>query len=193
VDELKKSKKVGEKSSFDWLNVPGAREELYADLHRDYWKEWKRALKTYLDNPLDAHNAVRFLELHPANQRLAWGSPEPFFHENLTWFFVTVDPTTKRIETRKNPGWKKNKRGKYPPDKKRNTETNVWVEWGPYTEGPSELVPGSRGISTHDPRVDTGGRTFEKAMVNLAHNIWALYGGNANVADVARLKEKNRW
>ena len=36
-------------------------------------------------------------------------------------------------------------------------------------------------IGSHDPRIDTGGATFEEAIVNLAHNVWKLYGGNATV------------
>ena len=172
----------------------GASERLHADLHGYYWKEWKQALKAYLADPKYPYNAICFLELHPANQRLVWGSPNGWFHENVNWSFVKVDPHTKRIESKKNPNWKKNGKGKHPADKKRNTETNVWVEWGPHMEhkeNPQHTGPD--GIPSHDPRVDTGGRTFEEAMVNLAHNVWILYRGNSDIPDDAKINKKDRW
>jgi len=165
--------------------------DIHASIHQMYWRDWRKALKKYLKNTKDFHNAIRFLELHPANQRLKWGPPDEWFHENLWWAVVKVDPKTKRIETKKNKNWRKNKKGKFPNDKKRNTETNVWVEWGPYNE--HDTTFGSDGVSSHDMRVDTGGKTFEEAIVNLAHNIWLLYGDNKDAPDDAKLAKKDRW
>lgn len=182
----------------DWLDKDGGHELLAADIHRYYWNDWKKALTQYLANPKDPAAAVWFLEMHPANQRYIGGTPFSWFHENLWWAFVKVDPKTKRIETYKNKNWKKNKKGKRPFDTKRNTETNVWVEWGPYVENhgtdPNEspYTP-TQGIGSHDYRVDTGAKTFERAMVNLAHNIWKLYGDKTETPDDAKLSKKDRW
>lgn len=179
----------------DWLqriNNPqeGDRELLNADLRKYYWREWNSALKAYLADPRDPYKAEYFLMMHPANQRQLQGHSFHWFHENLWWCFVKVDPKTKHIETRKNPDWKKNKKGKHPVDKSRNTETNVWMEWGPHCDD-DENFP--NGIGSHDHRVDTGGRTFEDALVNLAHNIWKLYGDLTSVPHDAKLAKADRW
>ncbi len=173
----------------------GDRELNAAALHRYYWIGWEKALKRYLADPRDPYNAEWFLCMHPANQRLAWGHPEGWFHENLWWHYAKVDPITKRIESKKNPNWKKNKKGKNPPDKKRNTLTQVWVEWGPYMEhpAPNDNYFPENGTSSHDPRCDTGGATFDEAIVNLAHNIWMLYKDKADVPNDAKLSKKDRW
>jgi hypothetical protein len=123
--------------------------------------------------------------MHPANQRHIYGSPDGSFHENLWWACVKVDPVSKHIEE----------------DKKRNTLTQFWVEWGPHMEE-SEFTDREReldvvpkgGCSSHDYRVDTGADTFEGALVNLAHNIWKLYGEKPRCEhDGSRLKKKDRW
>ena len=174
----------------DWLdriNNPqeGDGELLHAACTRYYWRDWEKALKAYLADPHDFYAAEWFMQYHPANQRHKWGTPESWWHENLWWHVTKVDPKTKKIATRKNPGWRKNGKGKHPVDTKRNTETNVWVEWGPYHE--------AENIGSHDPRTDTGGVTFEEAIVNLAHNVWKLYGANADVPHEATLDKKDRW
>ena len=189
-------KKPNVESWLDRINNPreGDHEILSADLHGYYWRDWRKALRAYLADPRDPYKAISFMELHPANQRLKWGSPENWFYFNVDWCFVKVDPETRRIETKKNPNWKKNKKGKHPHDPKRNTQTNVWVEWGPHFEHEWDTEnTGPDGIGSHDPRVDTGGGTFEEAMVNLAHNIWKLYGDKARVSDDAKLSAKDRW
>lgn len=45
-----------------------------------------------------------------------------------------------------------------------NTETNVWLECGPYL--PTE--DNKRGL-THDIDLDSGGKTFEEAIIELAN------------------------
>ncbi len=181
-------------------------EQLNADLEMFYARDWAKALKAYEKDPKDFHTAYTFLYHHPANQvRTRAGklhAPDSYFTQNLDIMVVKVDPKTKRIETKKNKNWKKNGKGKRPVDNKRNTETNIWVEWGPWCPA-EELAkefpdPGTNpgfghGMPSHDYRVDTGARTFEKAIVNLAHNVWMLYGDNADVPNGAKLKKKDRW
>lgn len=50
-----------------------------------------------------------------------------------------------------------------------------------------------QGMPSHDPRVDTGAPTFERAIINLAHNIWMLYRDQPHVPNGAKLKKKHRW
>jgi len=167
-------------------NIPFARGwsrvQLGADLEAIHAKEWAKAVKNYENDPNDFYHSYEFLSLHPANIRRfpredMAGTPEPWFEENLSIAVVKVDPKTKRIET------------------KGNTETNVWLEWGPYeeeSESHSDPCAPEGGTHTHDPRTDTGGRTFEEAMVNLANNVYHLYGGHARVPDDKKLSKKLR-
>lgn len=170
--------------------LPGISQvQLYADLERYWARDWARAVAAYEKDPRDFYNAYYFLALHPANQRRAFNGrntpPEGSFDTNHSVMVVKVDPRTERIETKRNPNWKKNGKGKTPVDKKRNTATRVWIEWGPWCE--AENMP------SHDPRVDTGGKTYEEAIVNLAHNVYVLYGSAASVSDTAKLNKKERW
>lgn len=181
-------------------------EQLTADLEKHYARDWAKSLRKYEKNPKDFHTAWVFLHYHPANQvrtfRGKTGSPNSFFDQNYEIMVVKVDPKTHHIEPKKNPKWRKNKKGKHPFDKKRNTATRVWIEWGPLMS-PTDLeihTPGQDmknvypdGCPSHDPRVDTGGKTFEKAIVNLAHNVWMLYRDQPDVSNDAELKKKDRW
>lgn len=156
----------------------GDRELLHIALTRDYWKGWQKALEAYLKDPRDFHSAEWFLGYHPANQRHGWDTPESWWHQNLDWYVTKVDPHTNRIED----------------DKKRNVKTAVWVEWGPWHEhGEDPEHTPVDGIGSHDYRVDTGGDTFEQAIVNLAHNVWKLYGAEAEPKDGAKLRGEDRW
>jgi hypothetical protein len=194
-----KKTSLKKRSSFtfkpDWSNV-----QLSADLEYDHAKRWKKAVRRYEKNPKDFFNSYTFLVLHPANVRrfdldtLA-GTPESWFMENLYIMVVKVDPKTKRIETIHNPNWKKDGRARDLFDKKRNTETNVWVEWGPYMEAEEfstgDFAP-TTGSSSHDPRTDTGGATFEEAIINLANNVYHLYGGHRRISDAKKLPKRLR-
>jgi len=154
---------------------------LNADLSVIRARTWKKALKQYLEDPKDFYRAWRFCTEHPANQRILnkkW--IESWWKQNHSLMIMKVNSETKRVE-----------------DNKPNTETNIWIEWGPYMES-SELQEHEReflpqGISSHEHRVDTGGKTFEEAIVNIAHNIWMLYRDQKSVSNDAELKKKDRW
>lgn len=185
--------------------------QLNADIEASYAQSWAKALKAYEKNPRDFFASYSFLWSHPANQvRTPAGdlhSPYSYFDMNLNVMVVKVDPKTKRIATKKNKNWKKNGKGKNPVDEKRNTLTQVWVEWGPWCTPESlaaeaktsgnwtmnQTVDWGNGMPSHDPRVDTGGNTYEKAIINLAHNIYVLYKDNVDIPNSAKLKNKDRW
>jgi hypothetical protein len=157
---------------------------LRADLEWYWARDWAKALTRYIRRPNDFSAAYDFLYLHPANQRrVAVGDlgplgPDGWFHMNMDWSIAKVDPKTHRIET------VTTKKGYQRDDTKRNTATQVWLEWGPYSE--------QENIESHDPRTDTGAPTFEEALVNLAHNVFMLYGDRTTVADEAKLKKHDR-
>ena len=64
-----------------------------------------------------------------------------------------------------------------------NTRTEVWVEFGEWVEY-SEYFEGMdldtvpKFGPSHDWRCDCGGRTFEKAIINLAKRVFALIGNH---------------
>ena len=65
---------------------------------------------------------------------------------------------------------KTNGKGRICKDHSKNIVTEVWIEWGP--------ICGSEGKlwARHDIDLDTGGRTYEEAIINLANLIMKKYG-----------------
>jgi hypothetical protein len=74
---------------------------------------------------------------------------------------VRVNPKTKKIED----------------NDELNTETNVWLEFGRFTNYTAEFpdLP-EKWERMHDPNLDTGGKTFEEAIINLARLVKKHYG-----------------
>lgn len=180
-------------STFDWSPV-----QLSADLELMHAEEWQEAVRNYEKDPRNFYNSYEFLVHHPANTRRfpddpVADSPESWFMENLRVSVAKVDPKTKRVETKHNPHWKKDGRGKDPVDTARNTEVNIWLEWGPYKEASEFSMNGyvpPGGTSSHDPRLDTGAKTFEAAIVKLADKLYRLYGARARISDDKELPKK---
>lgn len=159
-------------------------------LNEIHERDWIRARHRYEQDPTDFYNAYQYLYNHPANRRWTsgtknWG-PTHYsnFTSNLAVMVVKVDPKTNRIED----------------NTARNTKTQVWVEWGPWYEprehGESDRflteTPGYDGLPSHDPRVDTGGDTYEDAIVNLANNVYHLYGSRERIGNDEKLPKKKR-
>lgn len=176
-------KKINGKTVRVWRS-PSAEEsaQLDADIAVYSARDWAKILKAYFKNPKDFYASWYFLSEHPANKR-TWKSKDgrhvdvySAWSRNLDIMIVKVDPKTRRIESKVNKNWKKNGKGKHPEDKKRNTATDVWLEWGPWSTTPEcGNTPAWDGPS-HDPRCDVGAPTFEEAIVKLAAAVWKGYG-----------------
>jgi hypothetical protein len=82
----------------------------------------------------------------------------PMFTESMDIAVVKVNPETKHIDD----------------DESKNTETQVWVECGDWEELPDHDFKGY----VHDMDLDTGGATFEEAIVNLANLLYEKRGEN---------------
>jgi hypothetical protein len=174
---------------------------MYARLEKSRASSWVDTVKGYESAPLDFFWAWRFLEDHPANTRRFVGKDGPgvsysSFEQNLDIAVVKVNPVTKCIE----PVRRVDKKGKAKVPEfmaSGNTETNIWLEWGPFMEvdefSEDERTYMRYGSSSHDPRCDTGGESFEEAIVNLAHNVYVLYGRRARVEYDERLRGRDRW
>lgn len=112
------------------------------------------------------YDAWWFLHEHPKFCHLKDGVPDvlPGFFDALTVEVVKVNPETETIES----------------DRDRNTATRVWLEAGPWSLLPSDVDPGPRGtydeISSHDPRLDCGGPTYERAIRRMALLVLEHYG-----------------
>ncbi len=83
---------------------------------------------------------------------------EPGFAENLDITVTKVNPVTNSVDD----------------DRDLNTKTVIWLECGGYEDPSDEFsqsVPTwvSSGVPCHDPAFDTGGDTFEEAIISLAH------------------------
>lgn len=90
------------------------------------------------------YDAWHFLVEHPRFE-------DKFMTECLTVDVVKVNPKTKIREE----------------DDNLNTETNVWLECGDFSE---------EGYATHEIALDCGADTFEEAIVKLANLVAKHYG-----------------
>ena len=206
-----------------WATTPWATKwtdvRLYADLERYWARDVAKAVKVYEADPEDFYAAYYFLYYHPANTRripgpTRPGAPDSWFTENLHVMVTKVDPTTGRIEDTPRParaGAGKKHTKKHTKKhglltakqaraagRRRNTRTEVWLEWGPYMEPADLALDGTplehrgEGTHSHDHRVDTGGASYEAAIINLAHNIYAFYGFRRAVGDHETLADTDR-
>lgn len=102
----------------------------------------------------DFYEAYHFLNEHHIFENKQ--AKQVDFLSSLDVSVVKVDPTTNAIEN----------------EKSRNTQVAIWLETGPYEE-----TEDFRGY-THDIDLDTGGATFEEAIVRLANLVYEKYGSN---------------
>jgi len=112
------------------------------------------------------HSAWQFLNGHSAFNRPFVGFAENDFVGSLQIYAVKVNPKTKAIDD----------------DPKKNTVDEVWLECGPWMIA-REIAPrGAKipkwfdGAFSHDPDLDCGGATFEKAIIRLANLVALKYG-----------------
>jgi hypothetical protein len=89
--------------------------------------------------------------------------------ENLSIHYAKVDPKTKTVED----------------DAARNTAVECWLEFGPleygyaYSGGPEPMADWDTETTRHhyhDVDLDTGGATFDEALVSLAKLVLKKYG-----------------
>lgn len=155
--------------------------QLYAELALIHEQEWTEACRAFEQEPWDFCNAYHYLDHHPAfwsfygDGRL---SPEIRLHHKhlhrdwginraVSISVVKVDPVTGQIED----------------DETRNTLTEVWLEAGKIG-WPREFTPEhTQDGHWHDPDLDTGGETFEEAIINLAVRVHTRYGNDRRVCD----------
>lgn len=63
-------------------------------------------------------------------------------------------------------------------DKNKNTVTRVWLEIGPWSRltDPDEIkMMGTEWVPSHDIRLDSGGASFEEAIIKLANKVEQYY------------------
>ncbi len=104
----------------------------------------------------DFYEAYDFLREHHIFENTK--TKQVDFQSALDIQVVKVDPLTNTMKD----------------DSKLNIKTQVWLECGPYETIPEE---GFKGY-THDINLDTGGDTFEEAIISLANLVYEHYGVN---------------
>ncbi len=110
----------------------------------------------------DFHEAWRFLHEH---QMVLDSSGQERLAELLCIDVVKVNPKTKWISRKKVS----------------NTETRIWLEFGPWhkredaPKDKQEFIP-EDGMPSHDFKLDCGAPTFEEAIVKLAGLVLEHYG-----------------
>ena len=104
----------------------------------------------------DFFEAYSFLQDHYIFEDKRLGRHITNFDEAYNIMVVKVNPRTNTVDD----------------DEALNTETRVWIECGGYFE-----EDGYKGFN-HDIDLDTGGRTFEEAIINLANLVKEKHGLN---------------
>lgn len=89
-----------------------------------------------------------------------------FIEHALDIEVVKVNPKTEKIED----------------DKSLNTQVNVWLECGEYSKEYKSFV--------HDLDLDTGGKTFEEAIIQLANLVSVHYG---EYTEEERVEAEEKW
>ena len=102
----------------------------------------------------DFYEAHRFLEEHHAFENKKFGDVE--FHESLDIAVVKVNPETNEVDD----------------DDSKNTKVQIWLEAGEWYE-----EEGYAGFC-HNTDLDTGGDTFEEAIINMANLVLKHFGEN---------------
>jgi len=103
----------------------------------------------------DFHAAWWFLYEHPMfkdNYEIS------NFEQCLSTYVAKVNPKTCEMETKANR-------------RKLNTKTEVWLTTGQYDPN----------CNWHDEDLDTGGDTYEEAIINLANNVYKKYGDGKGI------------
>lgn len=146
----------GESSVLGWKT-------LYPDLQQMRKEEWERRARAYEADPEDFHTAWHWLNNHPVfwyfgkerHERNLCADRGVF--EGLEFVPVKVNPETLRIDD----------------DSSKNTLVQIWVE-----VFMSSLRQPGGGIRLHDVECDTGGATYEEAVVKVAKRIYERYGND---------------
>lgn len=117
-----------------------------------------------MDSPLRDMNkfykAWWYLEEHRIFQ---WGPKgagfkDSYFSNRALDIYVTkVNPKTMEVDD----------------NKKKNTIVDIWLECGPLSK--KDTAELGEPIFEHDPRLDTGGATFEEAIINLSKLVKKYY------------------
>ena len=148
----------GEPSEFLQESWP----KLYQDLAKMRKKAWSSQAKAYEKSPKNFYTAWWWLQRHPVlwhfrgdrhhESTLQW---ERGVDEGLEFRPVKVNPKTERIDD----------------SKAKNTATRIWVE-----VFPCSMTSGRDGIRLHDYECDTGGATYESAVIRVAREIYSVHG-----------------
>lgn len=105
-------------------------------------------------------NNIKFTDFYEAytflyNHNMVKHKNRSFFNQCLDIEVVKINPETKEIDLLHDEN---------------NTKTEVWLEFGPITDDDEFGV-----IPAHDYELDTGGDTFEEAIIKLANLVCEKY------------------
>lgn len=151
--------------------------------YREYWQlcvveSWTETVDRFEADPDDAHSAWWYVDTHPVFWRFTRERSDDYpashvsrlEHEGTLrqgWPDIVphkVCPETNCIED----------------DADRNTRTQWWYEFGPWS-----LHPDEHGVHvpTHDYPLDGGADTYEEAIIEIAKKVHEHYGNDRRVVD----------
>lgn len=141
-----------------------ARIALDGDLRRERQEDWIRLAQAYERNPEDFHVAWWWLQKHP----IFWCFASTGRSEEYLCWERGVDAGLEFRPVKVNPD-----SGEIDEDPSRNTRLEIWVEVFPTDLRGDDLAP-----RLHDYACDTGGATYEEAVVAVAREIYRRHGND---------------
>jgi hypothetical protein len=147
---------------------PLSAKHLYATLQSGREDRWRSLVLAYEENPGDFYGAWQWLNEHPIFYRCH----REFHERDLEDDRGILSGSIEVIPVKVNP-----ETGTRSEDDTRNTQLQFWVEVFPRSVKPE------CSIGLHDYRRDTGGDTYEQAIVEVAKEIYAHYGNDRETLD----------
>jgi hypothetical protein len=130
---------------------------------------WRQIVLAYEEKPEDFWVAWHWLNEHP----LFYQCHRDFHERGLVENRGILDGCVEVIPVKFNP-----ETGRVSEDATKNTRMEFWVE-----VFPRAMRPSRSGISLHDHPRDTGGDTYEQAIINVAKKIYDHHGNDRATLD----------
>jgi hypothetical protein len=143
-------------------------ENLYRTLQSNREDRWRRLVLAYEEDLTDFYCAWRWLNEHPIFYRCH----RELHERSLTDDRGILDSCVEVKPVKVNP-----KTARISEDDTKNTKLEFWVEVFPRSIKPEH------NVSLHDYLRDTGGDTYEKAIITVAKSIYDHHGNDRAVLD----------
>lgn len=169
---------------------PGSRQEYWT---HNVQGSWTDMVAVYEADPDDVHAAYWYLDGHPVFWQFKREIPGhheeyplnhvSFLRHGNAWLYAHLEIIPHKV----NPAT-----GRTEDDKRLNTATEWWYEFGPADLLPRQTPHGMCQGSWHDYHLDGGAATYEQAVLDIARKVHAHYGNDRRVIDTDQWRNDDR-